>query len=190
MAELLLEGRGPSPLGRYSLKISSDDRLCVTGGPGSGRTTLCRLLAGVLSPEEGGLTLDGTPYSPPDGRAAAPVGYLPFPAPLLVRARVLDAEIARLLGAEHLFGREGPFSAGENQLLHLGAMLSRGHAFLALDQALAPLGAGHGARVLEFLQNKGFKPLVSCGILLTASEPLECWRNLRLSGGGLTESNP
>lgn len=184
MADLLLEGRGPLPLGVYSLKISPGDRLCVTGGPGSGRTTLCRLLAGVLSPEEGGLTLDGAPYAPPDGRATAPVGYLPFPAPPLGRAPVMEAETARLLGAEQLFGREGPFSAGQNQLLHLGAILSRGHAFLTLDQPLAPLGAGDAVRVLEFLKKS------ACGILLTSAEPLEGWRNLRLTDGELTESNP
>jgi len=184
VAELRLEGRGPSPLGRYSVKISPGDRLCVTGGPGSGRTTFCRLLAGVLSPEKGGLTLDGAPYSPPDGRTTAPVGYLPFPAPPLGRAQVSDAETARLLGVERLLGREGPFSAGENQLLHFGKILSRGHAFLALDQPLAPLSPRDAARVLEVL-NKS-----ACGILLTAAEPLEGWRNLNLTGGELTESDP
>jgi len=90
----------------------------------------------------------------------------------------MDVEIARLLGAEHLFGREGPFSTGENQLLHLGKILCRGHAFLVLDQPLAPLGAGDAARVLEFLEES------ACGILLTSAEPLEGWRS------ELTEGNP
>lgn len=171
MAELLLEGRGPLPLGVYSLKLSLDDRVCVTGGPGSGRTTLCRLLAGVLSPDEGGLTLNGAPYAPPDGRATAPVGYLPFPAPLLGRAPSMETETARLLGIEELIDREGPFSTGENQLLHLAKILGRGHAFLALDQALAPLGPVNRERVLEVLKKS------ACGILLTSAEPLAGWRN-------------
>jgi energy-coupling factor transporter ATP-binding protein EcfA2 len=184
VADLTLEGRGPSPLTRYFLKISPGDRVCVTGGPGSGRTTLCRLLAGVLLPEEGGLTLDGEPYPPPDGRTVAPVGYLPFPAPPLGRAPFMDAATARLLGAEHLFGRDGPFSAGENQLLHLAGILNRGHAFLALDQALAPLGIGHAERALAVLEKS------SCGILLTTSEPLEGWRNVNLIDGGLVGGAP
>ncbi len=171
MAELQLVGRGPSPLGAYSLKITSGDRVCVTGGPGSGRTTLCRLLAGVLSPDAGGLTLDGVPYPPPDGRATAPVGYLPFPAPPLGRAPNIEADTARLLGVEKLIGREGPFSTGENQLLHLARILGRGHAFLALDQALAPLGTADAERVLEALKK------TDCGILLTSAEPLAGWRN-------------
>jgi energy-coupling factor transporter ATP-binding protein EcfA2 len=171
VAELLLVGRGPAPLGAYSLKITSGERICVTGGPGSGRTTLCRLMAGVLSPDAGGLTLDGAPYPPPDGRATAPVGYLPFPAPPLGCAPDILTETGRLLGIEELIGREGPFSTGENQLLHLGAILGRGHAFLALDQALAPLGDADAERVLETLKK------TAAGILLTAAEPLAGWRH-------------
>ncbi len=171
MAELRLVGRGPAPLGAYSLKIASGERICVAGGPGSGRTTLCRLLAGVLSPDEGGLTLNGAPYPPPDGRTTAPVGYLPFPAHPLGRAPNIDAETARMLGIEELIDREGPFSTGENQLLHLAKILGRGHAFLALDQALAPLGIADRERVLEVLKKS------ACGILLTAAEPLAGWRS-------------
>jgi ABC-type transport system involved in cytochrome c biogenesis ATPase subunit len=184
VAELHLEGRGPSPLGAYSIEISAGDRVCVTGGPGSGRTTLCRLLAGVLCPDEGGLSLDGAPYVPPDGRRVAPVGYLPHPAPSLGRAPVMDGETARLLGVEHLSGREGPFSTGENQLLHLAKILGRGHAFLALDQPLAPLGEADAALVLDLLQKS------PCGVILTAAEPLPGWRNLYLASGGLTEAVP
>lgn len=171
MAELQLVGRGPAPLGAYSLKIASGERICVTGGPGSGRTTLCRLLAGVFTPDAGGLTLDGEPYQPPDGRETAPVGYLPFPAPPLGRAPNIEAETAPMLGVEKLIGREGPFSTGENQLLHLAKVLDRGHAFLALDQALAPLGIADRERVLDALKKS------ACGILLTSAEPLTGWRH-------------
>ncbi|MCK4595089.1 hypothetical protein KAU45_11345, partial [bacterium] len=81
----------------------------------------------------------------------------------------------------HLFGREGPFSTVENHLLHLGQILSRTHAFLALDQPLAPLGETERARVTAVLQTS------PCGILLTSSEPLDGWLNLNLTNGELIE---
>jgi hypothetical protein len=175
---------GPPPLGRIELSLPDGIHLCVFGESGSGRSTLCRLLAGVLLPDEGGLFLDGEPYPPPDGRRAAPVGYLPFPAPPLGRAPLIDPIIARSLDVGHLLDREGPFSVGENQLLRLGAVLSRPHAFLALDQPLVPLGAAVQERVKEILGNS------ACGVLLTAAEPLAGWRNMKLAGGELTELGP
>ncbi len=181
MAELRLDALGPSPLGRIILGISPGDRICVTGAPGSGRTTLCRLLTGVLIPVEGGPTLAGRPYPAPDGGKTAPMGYLAAPVPPLGRAPRMDPEIARRLGVEHLFGREGPFSTVENHLLNLGQILSRTHAFLALDQPLAPLAETERAGVMAVLKTS------SCGILLTAAEPLDGWRNLLLTNGELIE---
>ncbi len=144
---------------------------------------MCRLLAGVLTPTGGGLELDDEPYPPPDGRRTAPVGYLPFPAPPLVRPPRMDPEIAHRLGVEHLFGREGPFSTVETHLLHLGQILSRTHDFLALDQPLAPLGEIERARVTAVLQTS------PGGILLTSAVPLDGWLNLNLTNGDLIEIN-
>ncbi|MCK4593755.1 ATP-binding cassette domain-containing protein, partial [bacterium] len=94
---------GPPPLGRIELSLPDGARLCVFGESGSGRSTLCRLLAGVLNPLDGGLILDGEPYPPPAGGKTAPVGYLAFPVPPLGRAKRMDPEIARRLDVEHLF---------------------------------------------------------------------------------------
>jgi len=50
--------------------------LHVRGANGFGKTTLLRILSGLLPPEEGALTLDGEPFPSARARANATVGYL------------------------------------------------------------------------------------------------------------------
>lgn len=46
-------------LGPIDLRVTPGEMLFVTGGNGSGKTTLVKLLAGLYSPEEGTILLDG-----------------------------------------------------------------------------------------------------------------------------------
>lgn len=176
---LRLSCHGPAPLGAVELSLPAGGRLCVVGGPGSGRSTLCRLAAGVLLPPSGNLSLDGEQYHLPEDGSAAPVGFLPFPAPDLTAAQSLDEVLARTLGVAHLLERPGPYSTGENQLLQLAGCLGRPHRYLVLDQPLAPLGGADRERALTALQRS------PAGLLLTCAEPLDGWNVLSLTNGRL-----
>ena len=56
--------------------VHSGRILHLRGANGFGKTTLLRILSGLLSPEEGSLTLDGKPFPSAHARAQATVGYL------------------------------------------------------------------------------------------------------------------
>lgn len=176
---LRLSCHGPAPLVAVELSLPADGRLCVVGGAGSGRSTLCRLAAGVLLPPSGGLTLDGSAYTLPEDGSPAPVGFLPFPAPALTAAQFIDEGLANSLGIAHLLERPGPYSTGENQLLQLAGCLGRPHRYLVLDQPLAPLGGADRERALTALQRS------PAGLLLTCGEPLNGWDALSLTNGRL-----
>lgn len=47
-----------------SLEVRRAERLAIMGENGAGKSTLMKLLAGVYSPDEGSMTLDGEPYAP------------------------------------------------------------------------------------------------------------------------------
>lgn len=165
--------------GELTLALNKGEKLCVAGESGSGRSLLCRLMSGVLVGEGVSLTLDGEPYSLPNDLSnnngqPATAGFLPCPVPPLAEPPKLNRELATRLGLTHLLERPGPYSAGENARLQLGAVLSRPHQFLILDQPLALLGG------------KGYKDTLTLllkderGILLTSSRPLSGWHCLRL----------
>jgi len=164
--------------GELELALADGEKLCVVGESGSGRSLLCRLMSGVLVGNEVSLTLDGTPYLLPDDSNVdghpADAGYLPFPVPPLAAPPRLDRELAAALKLLHLLNRPGPYSAGENARLQLGAVLSRRHRFLMLDQPLALLGGRDYEETLVLLLKD------KRGILLAAAQPLPDWRCLQL----------
>lgn len=60
------QGRGTfTPLQGVSLSVGAES-VAVTGPSGSGKTTLLRILAGLQSPDEGGVEIDGTPVRSAD----------------------------------------------------------------------------------------------------------------------------
>jgi ABC-2 type transport system ATP-binding protein len=62
----------------------------LLGANGAGKTTAMRILAGVLAPTRGRVTIDGIDASSSPLRARALVGYLPEDNPLPATQRVVD----------------------------------------------------------------------------------------------------
>lgn len=55
--------RGPEVLGGRSLTVAPGERVALTAPSGTGKTTLCRVLAGYLVPRAGSVTADGAPVA-------------------------------------------------------------------------------------------------------------------------------
>ena len=71
-------GREELVLKAVSLKISPGESLGIVGASGAGKTTVARVIAGALAPDQGTVRMDGANYTDWDADALAEhIGYLP-----------------------------------------------------------------------------------------------------------------
>ncbi|MDB5470719.1 MAG: type secretion system permease/ATPase [Caulobacter sp.] len=71
-------GRDELVLKAVSLKIAPGESLGIVGSSGAGKTTLARVIAGALAPDQGIVRMDGANYTDWDADALAEhIGYLP-----------------------------------------------------------------------------------------------------------------
>ncbi len=141
-----------------TLAVGSET-VALVGPSGAGKTSVLRAVAGLLSPEEGRVTLDGTVWLdtqtgvdvPPEGRSVGLVfqEYALFPH-LSVRANVafgatrgdlVDEVLERLRIAELADERPGRLSGGERQRVALARAIARAPRVLLLDEPLSALDA-------------------------------------------------
>ncbi|MFB7948093.1 ABC-F family ATP-binding cassette domain-containing protein [Kitasatospora phosalacinea] len=150
---IALHGVGvPGRLTPVSLELAADDRLLVTGGNGTGKSTLLAVLAGRLSPGAGntpgavqrrpgltvGLLAQDTVFARPERTAAATYARAVGPE----RAERVPLSALGLLAAADLDRPVGALSVGQRRRLALALLVARPPQLLLLDEPtnhLSPL---------------------------------------------------
>lgn len=95
----LVSRRGSTTaLDDVSIRIGDDESIAIAGANGSGKTTLVRHLNGLLEPESGSVTVDGTPVLDDPVAARTSVG--------MVFQNPRDCFVAASVGADVAFGPE------------------------------------------------------------------------------------
>lgn len=83
-------GRGPRKvLGGLNLDVCEGEFVCIVGASGSGKSTILRILAGLLAADSGGVRLDGKPVTGP----SADSGFV-FQSDCLIPWRTVAANVA------------------------------------------------------------------------------------------------
>lgn len=197
---------GPPVLDGIDVHIGPGQRIALVGGSGSGKSTVGRLVAGLLTPWSGTLRFDGIDSADlPHAARAQRLGYvdqtvflfegtvrdnLTLWDPTIPDAALLQAlEDAALL--DHVLGRPGGldarvaeggtnFSGGQAQRLEIARALVNDPALLVLDEATAALDAETETRIDAALRRRGCACLIIAHRLSTIRD---CDEILVLAGG-------
>jgi putative ABC transport system ATP-binding protein len=176
------------------LEVRAGELTLIMGPSGSGKTTLVSLLAGLLAPSAGGVTLCGTPLDGlPQAKLAAlrraHLGFV-FQTPNLFAAlTALDnvAEILALAGrplgparqratealtrvglGQRLHHRPDQLSGGQKQRVAIARALAPEPALVIADEPTAALDKGTGRAVLAHLRRH---VAARSGVLVVTHDP-------------------
>jgi molybdate transport system ATP-binding protein len=165
-------------LGEFKLIVkfrAAHGATALFGASGSGKTSVINMIAGLLTPDRGAISLDETTLFDADKRINVPphrrrIGYVFQEGRLFPHLSVrqnLDygrrmsgvrsdekefARIASLLDVDRLLDRRpGHLSGGERQRVAVGRALLMRPKLLLLDEPLASLDAGHKREILPYL---------------------------------------
>lgn len=132
-------GRGPEVLRDLNFRIAAGDYVAVLGPNGGGKSTLLKLILGVLAPGRGEVRVFGGPPR----EAARRIGYMPQSTGVAreLPVTVLDVALMGLLGAT---GRGPRFSAAERARAE--AALERTGMLDLKDRLVADLSGGQRQR--------------------------------------------
>lgn len=162
-----------------SFKADSGDLLFVLGPNGVGKTTLFKLLTGILTPNDGGVFFNGLDLNHlPQAERAKKFAYVPqshtppfpfkvFDVVLMGRTahlnrfasptpkdRKIAHEAIKTLGIEYLKDKNyTEISGGERQLVLIARALCQGAEVLILDEPTANLDFGNQAKVFNHLRS-------------------------------------
>ena len=154
-------------------ELARDEHCALIGASGVGKTTLLHILAGILRPTSGNVTLDGEALYPADGRddrwRAGRVGVIPQKLHLLPSLSALDnvrlaqyfvgnpeGDSARALLGElglqaRLHTRPEKLSVGEQQRVAIARAIVNKPRLLLADEPTSSLDDANSERAIDLL---------------------------------------
>lgn len=166
-----------APILRVSVAIAAGSLTAVIGSNGCGKTTLIRILAGLLQPRRGSILYCGEPlpvqdrrrmatrlaYVPQSSSRAFPftslevvlTGRSPHNSPFRLENRTdvrLAMEALEIVGVQHLANRRiTELSGGERQLVSVARALTQEPECLLLDEPSSSLDLKHRSSLIRML---------------------------------------
>ncbi len=196
-----------------SLEITKNTSVALIGASGAGKTTAADLMLGILQPQEGTVTIDGTDLKKCMKSWHEDIGYIPQVIYLMddnIRANVAfgipDAEIdddavqkalreAQLdqfvnslpNGLDTLIGDRGvKLSGGQRQRIGIARALYRNPNVLVLDEATSALDSDTEKEVMEAIDGlHGTRTLIVIAHRLSTIK--KCDKIFEVGGGGFIE---
>ncbi|SFR78991.1 ATP-binding cassette, subfamily C, LapB [Stenotrophomonas maltophilia] len=170
-------GEGPWVVDVQALSIAPAQRVALLGGNGAGKSSLLRVLSGLVTPQQGRLLLDDVALAQIDpGDRARNIGYLPQDVALfhgslrdnlnLEGAAWRDEELLEALdavgmgpfvrgnplGLDQLVMGNGSLSGGQRQAIGLARVILQDPSVVLLDEPTAAFDQQSETHVIQFLQ--------------------------------------
>jgi ABC-2 type transport system ATP-binding protein len=216
--EVVLEARGlvkdyrrARAVDGVDLVVHAGERVALLGPNGAGKTTTLLMVLGVVSPDEGSVTIGGYPLAKKRSRAASQVGFAAGYLPLTERMRVreylrlygqlygiadpspqIDEGLARFRVA-HLADAMGTeLSSGQRTLIGIVRATLHRPRLLVLDEPTASLDPDVALRVRTGLLDLSRE--FGCALLMTSHDMSDveqvCERVVFLSHGTVVADAP
>ena len=186
----------PALIEDLSFTIASGQRVALVGGSGSGKSTVARLLAGLMRPWSGSISVDGRPVAQtPPSHFAATVSHVDQEIVLfegtvrenvtlwnpMIDERRITRALRDALVHEDIMRRPGKydapveengrnFSGGQRQRLALARALALDPAVLVLDEATAALDTVTESAIDDRLRRRGSTCLIVAHRLSTVRD--------------------
>lgn len=202
---------GVSVLEKVSFTLDGPQVVALLGANGVGKSTLMRLIAGFLPPDEGAITIDGVSMVKKPEEARKALGYLPENAPSHSGFRVREA----LAFTAAAYGMRGAalkdaveavitecslekvadricdqLSKGYHRRLGLAQALVHRPRLLMLDEPTDGLDPVQKASARELLKRLGSRHAVLVSTHLLEEVPLICDRVIMIRDGGVRYDGP
>lgn len=198
-----------------NLNIRKNTSVALIGASGAGKTTAADLILGILEPQEGSVTIDGTDIKKCMASWHENIGYIPQAIYLMddnIRANVAfgipeseidDAAIEKALreaqldqfvhalpdGLDTMIGDRGvKLSGGQRQRIGIARALYRNPDVLILDEATSALDNDTEKEVMEAIDGlHGTRTLIVIAHRLSTIR--KCDKIYEVGNGGFTERN-
>ena len=198
---------GPFLLTDLSLKVERGGYLAILGRNAAGKTTLAKLIKGVLSPSSGEILIDGQPSYPGEGRSdvglifSNPEDQLLFPTVEEEMAFGLECmgvereqmrgrirKYVSLLGMQRFLNVPLHFlSRGQQQRVAIAAVLALEPNYLLLDEVTSTLDSRWRGRFMSILSKLNARRKIAIIHFTTSIEEARYARSiLILEDGKLT----
>ncbi|MEM8547862.1 MAG: ATP-binding cassette domain-containing protein, partial [Pseudomonadota bacterium] len=170
----------------FNLSLAPGARIALVGGSGSGKSTIGRMICGLLEPDSGEVLLDGVPLTRvPRELFAASISYVDqeifmfegsirdnltlwnnqVTSEVLTRAlrdaAILDVVMARPGGLDSKVDEAGAnFSGGQRQRLEIARALVNSPTLIVLDEATAALDPVTEKQIDDNLRRRGCSAII------------------------------
>lgn len=175
-----------------SLQLQPLEKLAIAGETGSGKTSLLKMIAGLLQPDEGDVLLNGEKVPGPDEKLIPghpAIAYLSQHFELLNNYWVyevleminqLPEEKANLIYSlcdikDLLQRRTDQLSGGEKQRIALARQLSKAPKLLLLDEPFSNLDAHHKQQLKAVIENVTAELQMSCILVSHDAQDVLPW---------------
>lgn len=198
-----------------NLEIKKNTSVALIGASGAGKTTAADLILGILEPQEGAVTIDGTDIKKCMASWHESIGYIPQSIYLMddnIRANIAfgipeseidDAAIEKALreaqldkfvnslpeGTDTMIGDRGvKLSGGQRQRIGIARALYRNPDVLILDEATSALDNETEKEVMEAIDGlHGTRTLIVIAHRLSTIQ--KCDKIYEVGDGGFVERN-